>query len=666
MKIRLILFLPACLTGLALLFSGTPSRSQNAPITTAATVGNALPGQVAMPVTVTGFNNIGAVSLTLDYNYTGLQFQQGVPNPQLGNMIIGDNNLGNGYHRVVMSWYGNGTTLTSGSTLVTLYFNYISGMTPLTWYDNGPSCEYADGNYNILNDLPTSTYYINGYICGGVGDPGQIAGDNAVCQGDQSVAYSVSPVANATGYVWTVPNGAVIATGQNTNSITVDYPLLATSGNVTVHGTNPCGSGPVSQLSVSVNALPIANAGNDVSIPYGTSTTLYASSGGTGTFTYHWSPESLLVNPDVQNPQTVNLTATTTFTLLVTNVASLCQNSDQVTVFISGGPLSVNPIAIPSAICSGDSSQLYANPGGGSGNYAYTWTCMPPGNPPWSSNLANPKVSPDTSTTYNLSVSDGFNTANGSAFLTVHELPTATITGGDTLCGEGNTTPLNVDLTGTPPWSFVYSNGLDTYTVMNQMTTPYVIHASDAGTYTVLEVQDQTCTGLTFGSATVLVFPVPPVPVVTQLGSDLQSSSCCGNQWYKDGFPIPGANSQIYTPAATAHYFTMVTLNGCSSDTSNDIYFVMTGIAGRWDSHIRVSPNPAHGYLLFSTDDPEEGPAGIRITDLLGRTIKTFSIADLFPSSPVRLDLSEIPAGLCILEVYIGNRFLVKKIMITP
>ncbi|MCK7539613.1 MAG: hypothetical protein MZV63_56235 [Marinilabiliales bacterium] len=83
-------------------------------------------------------------------------------------------------------------------------------------------------------------------------------------------------------------------------------------------------------------------------------------------------------------------------------------------VFVSGGPLNANPVAEPDSVCRGTSSQLYANPGGGSGAYSYDWTCIPPGDPPWTSSLANPVVAPDTTTQYLLTVFDGFNTAGGS------------------------------------------------------------------------------------------------------------------------------------------------------------------------------------------------------------------------------------------------------------
>jgi hypothetical protein len=119
-----------------------------------------------------------------------------------------------------------------------------------------------------------------------------------------------------------------------------------------------------------------------------------------GSFTYHWSPEDLLVDPDVQNPQTVVLAITTVFFLTVTSQVSPCQASDYIMVTTRGGPLTSNPTEIPGEICSGQSVRLFSNAGGGSGNYRNSWTCIPPGNPPWISDLANPFIAPDNSTSY--------------------------------------------------------------------------------------------------------------------------------------------------------------------------------------------------------------------------------------------------------------------------
>ena len=86
---------------------------------------------------------------------------------------------------------------------------------------------------------------------------GTITGEESVCQGDQGVTYTVPAIANATGYTWAVPAGATITSGANTNTITVDFGASATSGIITVLGTNTCGDGEVSHdFSVTVNPIP--------------------------------------------------------------------------------------------------------------------------------------------------------------------------------------------------------------------------------------------------------------------------------------------------------------------------------------------------------------------------------------------------------------------------
>lgn len=610
------------LASLILIFGAHRSPAQNAPVTTCPTLSAAGPGSISLPVTVTGFSNIGALSLTLDYQYSVLQFIQGVAHPQLATLSIADSDLGNGMHRVTMGWFGGGTTLPDGTAIITLTFHYTAGNTALTWHDDGSSCEYADGSYNVLNDIPTADYYINGYFCAVLPAPGPISGNAEVCRGSSGEIYSIDPVANATGYVWSVPDGVMIVNGQNTNVITVDFSANADSGLIQVSASNPCGQGPSGALYVNANEPPVANAGDDFSINYGTSTVLQAASGGTGTFSYHWSPEELLIDPNVQNPQTVIMTSSAIFTLLVTNLGTLCESSDQVMVTITGGPLSVNPVAIPGNTCSGGSSQLFANAGGGSGNYTYQWTSIPAGNPPWSSTLANPVVTPDTTTLYVLSVNDGFTSTNGTASLNVHPLPSATISGGDTLCGSGNTTILTVDLTGTAPWNFVYSFGSTSVNVSNQFITPYLITAIDSGTYILNYVEDAHCTGNTYGSAQVLIFPVPPRPEITVIGNELLSSACCGNQWYFDGAAIPGATSQSYTATQSGAYFVTVTLNGCSSEPSDtvDVTVGIDEIAAR-NIQFMISPNPSRHSVALGFALPYEGHVVLDIVSISGAKV---------------------------------------------
>ncbi len=141
-------------------------HAQNAPVTSAAIVSNAVAGQqVVVPVTVTGFNNIGSITLSMDYDPSKLQFVSASANPAFtGSPIVGDNFIGNGIRRLVLSWFGDGFSLPDGSYLVNYTFTYLTGTAELVWFDMGPSCLYSDDNAIILNDMPTSEYYINGLV----------------------------------------------------------------------------------------------------------------------------------------------------------------------------------------------------------------------------------------------------------------------------------------------------------------------------------------------------------------------------------------------------------------------------------------------------------------------------------------------------------------------
>jgi len=657
------LFLKLIFSGMVLLGTEYFAVSQNAPVTTCSTVSGALPGNVSVPLTVTGFTSIGAISLSIDYNYTVMQFVQGVPNSSLAGFLSGDSDLGNGFHRITMGWFGSGSSLPDGSTIMTLIFNYVGGNTPLTWFENGSSCEYADAMGTVLNDSPPENYYLNGYVCGAIGNPGAISGNNTVCQGQSGEMYSVEPLENVIGYLWTLPSGADIVSGDSSNVIIVDFSGQALSGLISVYGFNECGSGPASSMEITVNTIPLADAGADQVINYGTTTTLQAAAGGPGTYAYHWSPEELLVNPDVQNPVTVIMTATTIFTLTVTNLEGLCLSYDDVVVTIVGGPLGVNPMVIPGSICQGESAQLYANAGGGSGNYTYQWTCIPADDPPWTSTLPNPVVSPDSSKHYLLNVFDGFTEVNGNIGLTVFQLPTSNITGDTTLCGPGNMATLNIDLTGIPPWSFNVTNGITT-TIFNDInTTPFSFLTNEAGFYTVIDLEDVHCSGISSGTATVNIFPVPDKPEISILDYNLISSSCCGNQWYLDNEPIPGATAQVYSATESGQYFVIVTLNGCTSDTS-DIVDLVVGIDEKRSGIVMLYPNPAKEYTRIYSSLPLEERIRLKISALDGRLIQELELLTGSNQKEILIETHHLLPGVYFITIYYGNKYKQGKLVI--
>lgn len=113
--------------------------------------------------------------------------------------------------------------------------------------------EGASGNVSVTTNFGTAS--IEGFNFAGLPSAsGTISGNTMVCIGSSNITYVIPTIAYATTYVWTLPSGA---TGtSSTNSITVNYGTSATSGNITVKGTNSCGDGATSTLAITVNNKP--------------------------------------------------------------------------------------------------------------------------------------------------------------------------------------------------------------------------------------------------------------------------------------------------------------------------------------------------------------------------------------------------------------------------
>lgn len=135
-----------------------------------------------------------------------------------------------------------GTTLNSGQGTVSISVTYPANFTTGTVSVKASnSCGTSASRSASVKAAPDT--------------PGTITGSSTACA-NQTLVYSIAPVSGASSYSWTVPKGAIIQSGQGTNSVTIKFKT--SSGSVRVRSNNNCGSSTYRSLSVTISCSPSA------------------------------------------------------------------------------------------------------------------------------------------------------------------------------------------------------------------------------------------------------------------------------------------------------------------------------------------------------------------------------------------------------------------------
>ena len=146
--------------------------------------------------------------------------------------------------------------------------------------------------------------------------------------------------------------------------------------------------------------------------------------------------------------------------------------------------------------------------------------------------------------------------------------------------------------------------------------------------------------------------PMDP-PVIAQNGSDLESSTANGWQWFFNGDTIPGAVAQVLSPTMTGDYHVVADFgNGCllNSDT---IPYIYTGQPRVSSTFVQVLPNPVDRELVIRwTGEP---PTQLRLVDATGRV--ALMVATSGRSAVVPID--QLPAAVYLLQFTSANGALV-------
>jgi hypothetical protein len=170
--------------------------------------------------------------------------------------------------------------------------------------------------------------------------------------------------------------------------------------------------------------------------------------------------------------------------------------------------------------------------------------------------------------------------------------------------------------------------------------------------------------GIVSPSFAVTVNPIPARPVVTNTGDTLHSSAPTGNQWYFEGTLLIGATGQTYVATVSGYYWSVVNINGCSSDTSNHKLILVTGIAPHAATVVNLYPVPNDGRfnVAITTALPESFSFGVY--NNLG--VKIYEEANVEVSGSIIkvIDLRPVPNGIYTVIIKSAQQQVIKKIVV--
>ncbi|HKR05890.1 MAG TPA: choice-of-anchor L domain-containing protein [Bacteroidia bacterium] len=340
-----------------------------------------------------------------------------------------------------------------------------------------------------------------------------IAGPAAFCQGNFTI---FDAGAGYTNYLWS-------------NSAATQTINISTAGTFTVTVTNANGcTGSTSKTTI-LNPLPVPAITGTLSVCQGTNASLSAGGPYSG---YLWNTSAVT--------QTITPGIAGTYTVTVTD-ANGCTGSTTANVAVNALPTPA--IAGIFSVCQGANASLNA----GAGYTGYLWN----------TSATTQSITPGTSGTYTVTVTNGFNcTASTSQSVVVNALPVPVIGGPPAFC-QGNFTVFDA---GAGYTNYLWSNSAATQT----------INISTAGTFTVTVTNASGCTGSVSKTTIVNPLPVPNITGITSVCQGASTSFDAGAGY--SGYSWSSGQAGQFISAGTAGLYTVTVtdVNGCTgSDNIN-------------------------------------------------------------------------------------------------
>jgi large repetitive protein len=432
-------------------------------------------------------------------------------------------------------------------------FVVMGVVSPIANYDVDTTNEDTPVTIAInANDSSSVSSTVNSILKGTINGIVTISGNNAI--------YTPNPNFNGVDtfiYTYCISNSSLCDTAiVFIHVLSVNDPILAV--NDTVNGVL---GAPVTTQNVTLNDIDVDGPGATVTVNSGIAQPINGTIVNNNNGTFTWTANSGFTGSGLVD----------SFQYIVCDggTPSYC---DTAWVFINIPKCAlVAEAGIYQTICIGNSIAIGGSPAtaiGGSGSYSYTWV---------STNIldsvlpvANPKVTPNVTALYTVTVADSITgcTATDTVSVIVRPIPVVSFTLNDSIyCSNSST----VILKGSPSGGSFAGSGVvhigndyffspDAALVDTPLTITY-IYSDNGCIYSVAQ--------------SVIVHSAPKAnagldatvcPVIGNFTTQLNATGGTSYKWTPStGLNIDTIPNPIASPIATTTYFVAVTLNGCTS-----------------------------------------------------------------------------------------------------
>lgn len=434
-----------------------------------------------------------------------------------------------------------------------------------------------------------------------------------------SVQFADSSQGSPTSWLWNFgdpPSGP-----NNTSSLQNPTHVFSSSGNfsVTLIITTPLGTDTITQ-QLTIFSLPAVNAGIDLTICQGDTTSLLASGSGSPV----WFPSTGLSNDTIFTPAAFP-SSSTQYVLMVKD-SNGCQNTDTMNIVVN--PIPTASITGLDTICAGDTLLLTASGGG-----TYQWST--------GSTTGSISLNLFTDSLLYVVVTTGGCSDTAAHQVIVNPLPSVQITGQDSICLGSATLLVGISNAG-----YLWNTG----------TTTSSINISPSSSSWFWLQATNTC-GVDYDSLFIVVLPLPAATAspdtIINKGASVIVSAMGGSsyQWSPpDGLSCTQCQSPTASPTATTMYYVIVSDSyGCmamdsvlvqveeneiyipsaftpNNDGSNDVLFVR----GKGIKEVRFMVFSRIGEKVFDSTSMSDGWNGSYKGQALNNGVFTYVATGIF------------------------------------